>query len=390
MSKFKKQFVMAITLASGLLLADAIATAAVIRLRDEATVSDSIVTLRDVADVTRATGEELEALSQVQLAPAPPAGRDLILEFSTIRSRLLAHGINLSNIEFTGRSRVKVSSSEITQTSFIKLASNSSTGLQWRKKEANRILSVAIQTHLTRTNPDVGQFDIQCDLNDSQINSIMHCNRRTLVAQNTGRSANGKQTFQIGFEDQSGNPKVIEVPTLLKSLPFVLAVQSKLPRGHIIREQDLVWKQVADTKKGFVNPELLLGKETIRPLTTDEIVTQDHIQKTQLVRHNDIVSVYVKTAAFTIQRQFKSRSSGALGDQIKLVDLTGKNPVVAKVTGFREAEIVTADSIKKQIPGRNDRPIIIPRSTQTTTRTSQPTSPTVRGISLQQKIEQIN
>lgn len=378
----KSHFVFAAMLIMSILFAELACEAAVIRLRPEATVSGSIITLGDIAEITRAEGDLIEKLYRIQLIPAPPAGRDATVDYSTIRSRLLAHGVDLSSVEFTGHSRVKVVSGAVAETNLIRQVSSSGRVIQWRKKEVDRILSLAIHSYLSTAATNAGRYSVESRLTEDQISSILSCNKRTVQVRGGQMPLQGKQTFELRFETNSRQAKAMGVVVNLQPLPFVLAAQSQLPRGHIVRQDDLMWKQVADISKGFVNPEYLIGKETIRPLSTDEIISKDHIQKTQLVRSNDIVSVYVRTTAFTLQRQFKARSNGALGETVKLVDLKGKNPVMAKITGFREAEIITAASVKDQIPGRFKQPVIAPKIEYSSPVAQSEKTTHVQGISL--------
>ncbi|HAW31813.1 MAG TPA: hypothetical protein DCY03_27515, partial [Planctomycetaceae bacterium] len=75
----------------------------------------SVVRLGDIADVLHADPEQVTRMQGMILQPAPPQGRTQVITISQIRGRLQALGVDLSQLELTGRSQVQVSSQEINQ-----------------------------------------------------------------------------------------------------------------------------------------------------------------------------------------------------------------------------------------------------------------------------------
>ncbi len=86
------------------------ATAGVlVAFRDKASVASSLVTLGDVAELHATNAADEQRLSAVILGPAPAAGREASITFETVRSRLLAAGVDLADVEFSGPATVPIS-----------------------------------------------------------------------------------------------------------------------------------------------------------------------------------------------------------------------------------------------------------------------------------------
>src|SRR6516162_8781763 len=90
-------------------LSSSVTRAAIIELKDAAEVSTSVVRLGQVAKIHDADSAVVERLSAITLFPAPSTGKSKTIDFETIRERLAAQGVALSEIEFSGSSQVSVS-----------------------------------------------------------------------------------------------------------------------------------------------------------------------------------------------------------------------------------------------------------------------------------------
>ena len=68
-----------------------------------------LVRLGDVAQIIDSNSEQSRRLEKVVISPAPAAGGELRIPVADIRSRLLAQGFNLAEIDFSGSSIVRIS-----------------------------------------------------------------------------------------------------------------------------------------------------------------------------------------------------------------------------------------------------------------------------------------
>ena len=193
--------------------------AATIRLRDSAEVGSSIITLGDVAEVTDRDANRAVRLQQITLAPAPGTERPLRLDFATIRSRLLAQGVNLADIEFSGRSVVTVTSSAEKKAAAPQLLSRAVSG---HVKQAEELITRAVQHVVTvKYTVPAGHVLRQDDLELHQVES-------TAGALTRPEDVIGKQTSRpIRPGQQIRSPDVRAIP--LVRTGDVVMVYSRRP-----------------------------------------------------------------------------------------------------------------------------------------------------------------
>ncbi|MGY8770179.1 MAG: flagellar basal body P-ring formation chaperone FlgA [Pirellulales bacterium] len=77
-------------------------------LRQQATISHSIVRLGDIADLNSPSLRWTEEMKQVDLLPAPAHGEGSYLTVNEVRSMLSARGVDTKRLRFSGASRVKI------------------------------------------------------------------------------------------------------------------------------------------------------------------------------------------------------------------------------------------------------------------------------------------
>jgi len=88
----------AIVFAVGLFASFSETNAALVRFRSRVVVTDRVITLGDIAEVTDSDSAVIARLQGIPLAPAPAAGRERRIAYETVRSRLSAVGVNLAEV----------------------------------------------------------------------------------------------------------------------------------------------------------------------------------------------------------------------------------------------------------------------------------------------------
>ena len=76
--------------------------AAELRLRPDARTTGSVVRLGDVADVLDGGDSEMQGLAQIELCPAPAAGKLRTISVREIQDTLERRGMNMLAIRITG------------------------------------------------------------------------------------------------------------------------------------------------------------------------------------------------------------------------------------------------------------------------------------------------
>jgi flagella basal body P-ring formation protein FlgA len=148
--------------------------------------------------------------------------------------------------------------------------------------------------------------------------------------------------LRAGFYDRQGHRQEFQIKCRVKPLPQVLVPTANLPKGHVVRAEDVTWKQQPPTtaKTSFLDqPELVVGQETKRVLRAGEPIAPIDVRGVPLVRRGDIVTVVARNRGIVVRTDARALADGGLGQLIKLVSLDGRRELSARVSGFHEASV---------------------------------------------------
>lgn len=321
-----------------------------VRLKTRASVGGAVITLGDVADVRHRDPATQSRLAGILVGPAPPAGGSVRVSFSSVRSHLRDYGVDLSRVRFSGSSVVSVTSGRPKQ--YARQAGHHRTlsGVSRDESRAQDAVAKAVQQYLGRAVPELGMVSVRVRIPASEV-------RNVLTAVNTGYNIRGgsapwdrPQTFLVRFLDRSEKLHEVHVEGVIDRHPYVLAAKHVVPKGELIRAADLVWKQVAEVKAGDITQYRdAVGLESTRGIRPNESIGKANVRKVPLVRANELVTVYSARSGVRVARQMKSRGNGAAGETIKVATLDGRNQILVRVIGPREAEVISA---RQQSPSR--------------------------------------
>lgn len=316
------------------------ALSAIVRLKSDAVAASPVVRLADVADIADADPATVKRLGEIALSPAPAPGGESLLDFETIRSRLQAHGVDLARIEFTGSSAIRIKSTEMREPAAGKTqppqpARGDITDWQYRRAES--LVAEAVRQHLASAAPELGQVNVEVRLDREDVLRVLSLAGQGLIASGGRAPWDAWQSMTLRGRNQQSE---FRASCRISPRPFVVVARHALPRGHILRPEDLAWRQIEQTAGAATRPEDVVGRETTRTFRPDEPIDPAAIQTVPLIRSNDIVTVYARQPGVTVKRLMKSREDGSAGDQVTLVTLDGRQQIVARVTGYHEAEAI--------------------------------------------------
>ncbi len=313
------------------------AAAATIQLRASAEVGSTVITLGDVATVTDRDANRGAQLQQIMLAPAPAAGRTLRLDFATIRSCLAAHGVNLADIEFSGRSIVTVTASSKQESAQPRLLSPTPSR---QLERAEQLVARAVQQHLRRQAPELGDVELSLRIRPQDVPVILSSADSGYEIRGGKPPWNLPQELAVLFRDQQKRLREVRVQCRVKQRPQVLTVGYSVPAGHVLQKGDLVLSQVERTAGALTRPEEVLGKQTRRAIRQGQPIRSADVQSIPLVHSGDVVTVCCRCVGVTVRCRMKARNDGTRGETITLVSLDGRKKVLATVVGYREAEVI--------------------------------------------------
>jgi flagella basal body P-ring formation protein FlgA len=352
-----KRFALLLIAAGQLALAAPALDAATFRFKDAAIVSAPVVRVGDVADVAAPDAAETERIKQISLGPAPAPGRQLRLDLAAIRSRLESQGVNLSAAEFTGSSLVTVATAgePRTRESFTRRVSPTAARLQVERAQA--LVADAIAEILRLRAPELAAatVDVQIAPQDAAV-ILMSASAAAGRLQVSGGGApwDVPQKMVVHVADSDGTPHDLLVQVAIARLPKVVTVNYAVPRGQILRREDLTLRTVDESSVGIVRIEDVLNKETTRAIRAGEPIGPSDVQPVPLVRAGDIVTVVSRQPGVVVRRPMKARNQGAAADTIVLVSLDGSTQVTARVIGYHEAQVIGSETQPPPGPGIAD------------------------------------
>jgi len=315
------------------------AYATVIRLRDKVTASSTLITLGDVAEMSETDDKTATELKRLTLAPAPAMGRNLRINIDRIRRELTLRGIDQSGISFVGSSE-----SLIVHEKRKSKSHDSPQGDQLDKLQ--EILSSSVRNYIQARNSDLNSIHVEVLTKQSQLILAQYDFSGSIKVSGGQSPWTGTQQFQIQFVDRQKQIQNVPLICNISMKQQALALKLGLPRGKVIREGDLVWvtpDNSPNSKPIFSKLEDVVGTETIKNIRAQTAIHPEDIRQLPLVKRNDIVAVTARIGGVFVRRYCRSHDEGAKGQFVTLTPVDGKEKVTARVSGFREAEIVLDD-----------------------------------------------
>ncbi|HLJ12168.1 MAG TPA: flagellar basal body P-ring formation chaperone FlgA [Planctomycetaceae bacterium] len=315
------------------------ARAALIVLKDAAEVSTSVVQLGQVAEIHGADEKLLERLSTVILAPAPTSGKSKTVDFDTIRTRLASQGFNLAELEFSGSSMVTVSGGRASDEAS---AGSSTAAVNLAQRRAEELITNGVRQYLRDKAAALGNVQIKLTLSPKQVALLAAAASARIEIYGGAEPWSGQQTFRAVFYERQGRRHEFPVICQVTPLPNVLVPTANLPKGHVVRAEDVSWKQqpVTTAAGTYVDhEEMVVGQETKRSLRAGEPISTVDIRGVPLIRRGDIVSIVARSHGIVVRTDGKALADGSLGQSIKLVSLDGRRELSGRVSGYHEATV---------------------------------------------------
>lgn len=347
------------------LLATLVATAdaATVRLRTTATVSDNIVRLGDVADVSASDADSAWRLEHASLMPAPRVGAKVRLSMEFIQRRLAAHRFTAATIDFLGSSVVLIertapatstagqsaqplalASFNVARESKAAEDAKSSRRPAWKlhstqeRRAAEEIVRRIVSDYLVRNAPEWGNPTIQPELISYDVGPIVETGPQ-LVIQSGELITDG--LYRIGLRDaeDTGSESVVTVRVRITLKPRVWGAHQTLSDGDVITKNDLVLVEAEHKDNGTTEADDLIGMQVRKTVGTGDPILLSNVEPAILVKRSDIVEVQAVVGGIRLTKYFKAQRNGVKGDMIPLEDLDDRGvTITARVTGQRTAD----------------------------------------------------
>lgn len=118
----------------------------------------------------------------------------------------------------------------------------------------------------------------------------------------------------------------------------VLTWTRNISAGEMIQAQDMVWGKAAlAPADAATDPDAMLGMAARRTLRAGATAASHDVSAPQVIKTNDVVSLIFEDGGVSLSLQAKALTSGAVGEQISVQNVTSKKTVQAVVSGPGQA-----------------------------------------------------
>jgi flagella basal body P-ring formation protein FlgA len=126
------------------------------------------------------------------------------------------------------------------------------------------------------------------------------------------------------------------VPAQVRLYRQVVVAQRPLARGAILAAQDIDWRErdVGTLNQGYLTePDQALGSMLTRPVSIDQVLTPNHLERAPVVSKGDHVVISAGGATLSVRMPGEAQEEGAVGQQIRVRNLSSQRVIRARITG---------------------------------------------------------
>lgn len=274
-------------------LAAGSARGAVVRLKDRVETTGPVIRLADVAEISDVDPQVVARLGAITLQPS--TGKPVRVDFDLIRSRLIAHGVNLAEIEFIGQSSVASRPENRPATPIPqRVAPAAAQGPSPEERVQEIIREAFARRYQTSAQAEVSAYVLTVQVRDEDLDQILGTPPGAIRFEERSLVAGGPQPLTLAIGATAGTPpRQVRVAAWLEPQPRILTVRHALPRDHVLQPQDLQWKMAGKDESGISSLAEAVGRATRKAIRAGEVLQPADLTVVALIRGGDIVSVRV-------------------------------------------------------------------------------------------------
>ena len=302
-----------------------------IQLRPQCQSRGAVITLGDVADVFGVDPRQAERLGSVELFPTPPAGQPRFIRVREIQDILLARGLNLAEHRFSGANQVMIGS-------VVEAKADKSGPVDM--KRAVRLVRDGIVRYLQQEGAPREANELEFQLTDAQARSVLKSSSRMAFAGGRGPWTGAQKIEVTATSIEETVQFVLDVQ--VSTPPQVVVAAKGLPRGAIVRPEDLVLTSTIPASEqgdAIRSLEEVVGRETTRAIAEGHMLDRSVLRSPVMVRRGDVVTVFARSAGIRVRTLARARDEGGVGDLISVESLQDRKAYFARVSGAHEVEV---------------------------------------------------
>ncbi len=287
-----------------------------ITIKDQVTLPKKQIVMSELAVITSHDDALTQKISNIKMGQTPWPGNTLRVGRDIFSMRLVAEGIELSNVTLSGTEAVTVS---VESTTF--------TGQEIAEKTKEYLLSRLhwdagdVLVELKRLPADIiapkGQNNVRLEISDTD----------------TNKDRGPVQLLVSVIVDDKVFHK-FRVFFMVRIFENVVVTRKKLGRMEILKKDDIFLKRTETTNMAgitFDKVEDLIGKRTIRSIRPYSMVTFDMVETPPAVRKGDVIKLLIKRESFMVVTKGISKEDGKKGEVIRVKNLDSHKDLYGKI-----------------------------------------------------------
>lgn len=199
-------------------------------------------------------------------------------------------------------------------------------------------LEVTVQDYLERSEIQARQ-EIQINRLDPRLQLAL-CDEDLTTSLESPAQPVGRVTVRVSCEGST--PWTVFVPAQVKLYRKVVIAIRPLKRAVVLGDMDvaLVERDVGLLTQGYLTDlNQVMGNRLTRGMMTDQVLTPSTVEMPEAIRKSDHVVISAKKGGINVHMPGEALSNGALGEQIRVRNLSSQRVIRATVVGPGQVEV---------------------------------------------------
>ncbi|GHF29390.1 flagellar basal body P-ring biosynthesis protein FlgA [Kordiimonas sediminis] len=286
-------------------------------LKNQIEVTQDTVRLSDIFD-----GEDITQDIVIMAAPAP--GQDTQISAYELESLALKNGVNWERPSLLKKVRIARAGNRLSQNTLQDMVEDAA--------HANGLYD-KLNVRLFGSQKDLF---LPVDLNPASL-----AFEEFTLSPNKDRF-----TAILHVPTSAGAYDRITLTGALEQIRQIPVLASGIMPGHVISEADILWESFPIrrlTRNTVQSMDELIGMTLRRPIRSGNMIRTTDVQRPELVKKGSAVQVILSQGSMQLSSVGKALESGGKGEMIRIMNLSSKKTIEARIIAADRVEIVTTN-----------------------------------------------
>ncbi len=312
-------------------------SATTVRLKSQADVANEVVRLSDVADIADVSGAEAALLENLVVSGAPEPGQSLMLTRRQVQQRMVAGGVNMSEVALVGACRVEVGRArENAETA-------KSQAIQSTQPIRTARLAECIQQYTSRR-IKAGGFTVKTAVIGTEVSEESLPSEANLrIVSVDGRVRPGRLSFVVSAIVSGREVKRFKAAAAVELVGEAVVAIREIRAGMRVEREMVAMRTVrptVDATELITDISGVVGRRLVGRVSRGAALRRSDLDSRIVIRSGDAVVVTLRGRGYRIEMKARARRRGAPGDRIEFVNPANGKRFCAVVVGRGQAELV--------------------------------------------------